>query len=81
MVSDVTSGSRGPLAFPVSHLLFKQVPWSDVMLCGIPCQCIKHSNSVDCEAIAAEDANPYLEYVFISVKMSHCAFQCERGLR
>ena len=50
----------------------------------IPCQCLRHSLSPQIgltEATATEGANPYLEYVFVSVKMHHCAFQCERGLR
>lgn len=84
MVLDIASGSCGHVAFLASHWLLNK-PLG--LMCGamwIPCQCLRHPVSPHIgltEATATEDANPYLEHVFVSIKVNHCAFQCERGLR
>lgn len=84
MVFDIASGSRSHVAFLASHLLLNKPLGLMCAAMWIPCQCLKHSLSPHIgltEATATGDANPYLEYVFVSVKVNHCAFQCERGLR
>lgn len=57
----------------------KWVPWFNVMLCVILNWWIKHSLDpwilIQAETLWIDQANPYLEYMSIPVKVNHYAFK------